>query len=116
MSARFGLSEKSTERIRRVFSRHPEVERAVLFGSRAKGTYKPGSDIDLALLGEGLTPKTLNRLYEELDDLPLPYEFSLVLSSKITDPDVVAHIDRVGRVFYEKETASTGVGASCSGR
>jgi len=58
--------------------------------------------------GESLTPKTLNRLYEELDDLPIPYEFSLILSSKITDPEVIAHIERVGIVFYEKEMASTG--------
>ena len=108
MSARFGLSEKTTERIRLVFSRYPEVERAVLFGSRAKGAYKPGSDIDLVLQGERLTPHTLNRLYEELDDLPIPYEFSLVLSSKITDSEVIAHIERVGTIFYEKETVSTG--------
>jgi hypothetical protein len=43
------------------------------------------------------------RLYEELDDLPIPYEFSLVLSDKVTDPEVVAHIQRVGIVFYEKQ-------------
>jgi predicted nucleotidyltransferase len=116
MSAHFGLSEKTIGRIQLVLSRHAEVERAVLFGSRAKGTYKPGSDIDLALLGESLTPKTLNRLYEELDDLPIPYEFSLILSSKITDPEVIAHIERVGIIFYEKELASTGPGASCSAR
>ncbi len=106
MNARFGLSEKTTERIRLVFSGHPEVERAILFGSRAKGTHKSGSDIDLALLGKSLTPKTLNRLYEELDELPIPYQFSLVLSSQITDPAVAAHIERVGAVFYEKETVS----------
>jgi predicted nucleotidyltransferase len=90
------------ERIRLVFSRHPEVERVILFGSRAKGNFKPGSDIDLALLGESLTPKTLNHLSEELDDLPIPYEFSLILFSKITDSEVIAHIKRVGTLFYDK--------------
>ncbi|HEX4141190.1 MAG TPA: nucleotidyltransferase domain-containing protein [Candidatus Methylacidiphilales bacterium] len=105
MTANYGLSEKTSKTIRSVFSRHPEIERAMLFGSRAKGTHKPGSDIDLALLGPGLTQKTLNRLYTELDDLPIPYEFSLLLSDKITDPEVAAHIERVGIVFYEKEPA-----------
>jgi predicted nucleotidyltransferase len=107
MNARFGLSEKTAERIRLVLSQYPEIERAVLFGSRAKGTYKPGSDIDLALIGENLTTKTLNHLYEELDDLPIPYEFSLVLASTITDPEMASHIERVGITFYEKQMAST---------
>ena len=107
MNPKHGLSEKTIETVRGVFLQHPEIDRAILFGSRAKGTFKPGSDIDLALLGRNLTQKTLNRLYEELDDLPIPYQFSLVLSDKITDPDVAAHIKRVGIVFYEKENAAT---------
>ncbi len=104
MNLRHGLSEKTLELVNRVFERHPEVERALLFGSRAKGTFKPGSDIDLALLGDGLTKKSLNRLYEEFDDLPLPYEFSLVVFDKVTDPDVLAHIKRVGTKFYERKS------------
>ena len=95
----FGLTENTIGKIRHVFSRHPEIEKAILFGSRAKGTHKIGSDIDLALLGKDLTQKTVNRLYDELDDLPIPYQFSLVLSDKITDADVAAHIKRVGIVF-----------------
>jgi predicted nucleotidyltransferase len=107
MNSKYGLSEKMIETIRSVFLQHSEIDRALLFGSRAKGTFKPGSDIDLALLGRNLTQKTVNHLYEELDDLPIPYGFSLVLSDKITDPDVAAHIKRVGVVFYEKEIAAT---------
>ncbi|MCE0521682.1 MAG: nucleotidyltransferase domain-containing protein [Methylacidiphilales bacterium] len=111
MNPKYGLSEKTVETIRSVFLQHPEIDRAILFGSRAKGTFKPGSDIDLALLGRNLTQKTLNHLYEELDDLPIPYEFSFVLSDKITDPDVAAHIQRVGIVFYDKENAATKISA-----
>jgi uncharacterized protein len=107
MNPKHGLSEKTVEAVRHVFLQHPEIDRAILFGSRAKGTFKPGSDIDLALLGRNLTQKTLNRLYEKLDDLPIPYQFSLILWDKITDPDVVAHIERVGIVFYEKESIAT---------
>jgi len=106
MKARYGLSEKTTNTICDVFSRHPEIERAVLFGSRAKGTNKLGSDVDLALLGKELTQRTLNRLYDELEDLPIPYQFSLLLSEKITDSEVRAHIERVGIVFYEKKPAA----------
>jgi predicted nucleotidyltransferase len=106
MSPRHGLSERTIELVSRVFDRHPEVEQAVLFGSRAQGTYKSGSDIDLALWGSGLTQKSLNRLYEEFDDLPIPYEFSLVIFDNVKDPDVLAHIKRVGTKFYEKEVVS----------
>jgi uncharacterized protein len=101
--ASHGLSEKTLEYVNRVFERHPEVEKAILFGSRAKGTYKPGSDIDLALLGPSLTQKSLNRLYEEFDDLPLPYEFSLLVFDKLDDPEILAHIKRVGMKFYERK-------------
>lgn len=102
MSGRYGLREKTIDAIREVFARHPTVEQAILFGSRAKGNYKPGSDIDLVLQGSSLNQRTLNRIYEELDDLPIPYSLSLVLSDKITDPEVKAHIHRVGIVFYER--------------
>jgi uncharacterized protein len=106
MSGQHGLSEKTVNAIRGVFARHAAVEQAILFGSRAKGTYKPGSDIDLVLRGSSLNQRTLNRIYEELDDLPIPYGLSLVLSSKVTDPEVEAHIRRVGIVFYERDAAS----------
>jgi predicted nucleotidyltransferase len=111
MSSKYGLSEKAADSIRSVFLQHPEIDQAILFGSRAKGNFKPGSDIDLALLGRNLTQRTVDRLYEELDDLPIPHEFSLVLSDQMTDPDVAAHIARVGVVFYEKEKAATKVDA-----
>lgn len=86
MSDRYGLSEKTIDAIKGVFVRYAAVEQAILFGSRAKGNYKPGSDIDLVLRGSSLNQRTLNRIYTELDDLPIPYGLSLVLSDKITDP------------------------------
>jgi predicted nucleotidyltransferase len=102
MMVQHGLGQKTVEALNRVLSRCPKLEKAILFGSRAKGTSRPGSDIDLALLGEELSQRDLNVLYQELDDLPTPYEFSLVLLSKVTDPEIIAHIDRVGLVFYER--------------
>jgi predicted nucleotidyltransferase len=72
---RFGLPEKTIERIRAVLAHYPSIERAVIYGSRAKGTYKPGSDIDLVLFGQGLTETELLDLGSRLDDLLLPYTF-----------------------------------------
>ncbi|MEI7674045.1 MAG: nucleotidyltransferase domain-containing protein [Deltaproteobacteria bacterium] len=108
---RFGLKEFTVQKIGAVFARYPQVERAVLYGSRAKGTCKNGSDIDLTLLGGAdLTPNVLYQIIGELDDLLLPYTIDLSILSDINDPDVVEHISRVGITFYEK------MGAAGSGK
>jgi len=103
MMLQFGLKEDVIERIRAVFARHPQVEKAVLYGSRSKGTYKNGSDIDLTLYGgDDLTRHVLFRIMDELDDLMLPYSFDLSIFSHIGDMDVIGHIERVGITLYEK--------------
>ncbi len=102
---RFGLDEKTIQQITSVLARYPQVEKALLYGSRAKGTYKTGSDIDLTLLGdEALTLEILYRIMDDLDDLLLPYSFDLSLFHDIEDPEVVEHIQRIRKVFYEKRT------------
>jgi predicted nucleotidyltransferase len=105
MKAKHGLSDKTVESVRLVLRRYPEILRAILFGSRAKGTYKPGSDIDLALIGPDVTQQVVNHIYGELDDLPIPHTFSLIILSQVDDAEVLAHIDRVGIPFYEKASA-----------
>jgi predicted nucleotidyltransferase len=99
---RFGLSETVLDKICSVLSRHPEVEQAILYGSRAKGNFKRGSDIDLTLLGPSLSEQLLLRLMAELDDLLLPYTIDLSIHAAITHPDLREHIKRVGKVFYPK--------------
>ena len=97
-----GLSQQTVAQITRVLTEFPDVERAVLFGSRAKGTHKRGSDIDLALAGTHLDWQTLGRIRSALDDLPVPYRFSLVILGSKLDPEVAAHISRVGVLLYER--------------
>ncbi len=103
MTLRFGLKESTIEKICGVFADYPQVEKAVLYGSRAKGNYKNGSDIDLTLHGGAeLTRNVLYRIMDDLDDLLLPYTIDLSIFSDISDVDVVEHIQRVGVTFYEK--------------
>jgi predicted nucleotidyltransferase len=97
-----GLPASTVEKIAAVLARFPEVDRVVLFGSRAKGTHKRGSDIDLALVGEHLDWRLIGRIYETLDDLLLPFRFSLVPYGADTDPDVADHIARVGITLFER--------------
>jgi len=101
-----GLNEKTIARIAGVLECFPEVEKALLFGSRAKGTHRPGSDIDLALVGIDLNWRKLGRIDNALDDLLLPYRFSLIEFGSKTDPNVAAHIRRVGKTFYERKAIS----------
>lgn len=103
---KYGLSEQTIEQIHAVLRRHPQVQRAVLYGSRAKGCAKPGSDIDLTLVGaDDLTLDVLYRISWELEELPLPYTFDLSLFHQIDDPELVEHIRRVGVVFYHRENS-----------
>lgn len=97
-----GLPEGTVERIQGVLEQFPEVEKALLYGSRAKGTHRPGSDIDLNLCGSGLGLTQLARIDEALDDLLLPYQIDLSEMASLTHPALLDHIRRVGIVFYEK--------------
>ena len=97
-----GLSTAAVNCIVAVFSHHPEIEKAVLYGSRAKGNYRTGSDIDLTLFGRDLDLKLLGRIDGEFDDSSLPYKIDLSIFSNLTHPDLNEHIQRVGVVFYEK--------------
>jgi len=103
---RHGLSDRTVERINNVLAQFPEVESAVLFGSRAKGVHRRGSDIDLALTGKHLDWRVPGRIYDALDDLLLPYGFSLILLNDRTDPEVAAHIGRVGMLLYSRPEVS----------
>ena len=101
---KFGLKETTIQKICGVFAKYPQVDQAVIYGSRAKGNYKNGSDIDLTLHGgEGLTLNILYKILEEIDDLLLPYTVDLSIFHDLSDPDFIEHIQRVGMVFYKRE-------------
>lgn len=101
---KFGLNESTIERIHAVFVKYPQLEKAVLYGSRAKGNYRNGSDIDLTLFGGAdLTLDALHKMIGDIDDLLLPYTMDLSIFNQISDHDVIEHIQRVGVTFYEKQ-------------
>src|SRR6266487_4665599 len=102
----FGLSDETTKWILRTIQVFPEIEEVIIFGSRAKGTSKPGSDIDFAIKGnfpEFNYPERLKTMLQ--DGLYLPYFFDVVDYYKITNPDLKEHIDRVGKIFYSRKEA-----------
>lgn len=100
-----GLREEEVNAINRILSATAGVEKAVLYGSRAKGNYRPGSDIDLVLKGEQLNHNDLLAIEIALDNLLLPYEIDLSLFHHIDNADLIAHIDRVGKVVFQRDSS-----------
>jgi predicted nucleotidyltransferase len=98
-----GLDEDTENKIRAVFSRFEEIDKVVLYGSRAKGNYKIGSDIDLTFYGTNLKLKTIYKVHDALDNLYLPYKFDLSIFDDIENTELREHIRRVGKVFFERE-------------
>ena len=98
----YGLKEETIRNINSIFSAHPQIEEAILYGSRAKGNYKDGSDIDLTLKGDFLKLEVMNKIGLQLDDLLLPYTIDISVYKSIRNPDLLDHIKRVGIIFYKK--------------
>lgn len=93
------LMPRDLELVRSVLRQHPEIESAILFGSRAKGTHTPRSDVDLALAGP-LGALGAEAIAAELEELPLPYRFDVHALATITHTPLLEHIERVGQVIY----------------
>lgn len=100
-----GLSAGDIQKIRLVFQDFGKIESVTLYGSRAMGTYKDGSDIDLTLKGGNLDVQLLNQISNALDDLLLPYQFDVSIYSTLQNQDILDHIKRVGIPFYQKENS-----------
>lgn len=100
---KYGLKNEVIEHINKVFERYPKVQKVIIYGSRAKGNYKNGSDIDLTLVGEDITIQDVNRIYIDLDELYLPYMFDISIYKNLENLDLIEHINRVGCDFYVRE-------------
>ena len=103
----FGLSDKTLTTVRSILASCQAVDKAVLYGSRAKGNFKPGSDLDITLIGAGITPRMLADLAGKFEDSAIPYQVDLSIQADIDNPNLLDHIARVGVVFYERTDTLT---------
>lgn len=97
---KFGLTERDIQTIQAIFKKYPEVVEVHIFGSRAKENYKIGSDIDLALINEGVSDKIIRKLQSDFEDSNLPYTVDLVNFPLLKHSDFIDHINRVGIIIY----------------
>lgn len=100
---RFGLKESFIRKVNSVFTGFPEIEEVIIYGSRAKGNPKQGSDIDLTIRGRKVTLTILNKVRTKLDDLLSPYTFDLSLYDQIENKELLYHIIRIGVTFYPEK-------------
>tara|TARA_Y100001933_G_C18922193_1_gene531482 strand:+ start:627 stop:935 length:309 start_codon:yes stop_codon:yes gene_type:complete len=101
---KFGIDDRTWQEILSVFSEYKEIKKASIFGSRAKGTFKKGSDIDIVLFGENITTAIILDILTKLDDTYIPQEFDIIAFSQIDNPDLIDHIESVGIEIYEDKS------------
>ena len=97
-----GLTNLERNKLNAVFSRYPNIEKAILYGSRAKGTHKPFSDVDITLIGNAFSHNEMGKLSMDIDDLLLPYQVDMSIFHTLANPDLIEHIKRIGITIYTK--------------
>lgn len=101
-AAAFGLPQATLDKLKSVFCQHSAIEQVLIYGSRAKGNYRPGSDIDLTILGEAIPFAEFLHIEDQIDDLMLPYSVDLSQYREIDNQDLRDHIQRVGVAIYSR--------------
>lgn len=99
---KLGLPQMTLDKLNSVFRQHQAIELVLVYGSRAKGNYRVGSDIDLTIKGGVIGFAELMQIEDQIDDLFLPYTVDLSQYGQLTNVDLIDHIDRVGVVVYDK--------------
>jgi len=97
-----GLKQEHINAINQCFALYPAIRKVILYGSRAKGNFRAGSDIDLTIIDDDISRSDLLQLENTLDDLHLPYKIDLSLKRQINNPELLHHIERVGIEFYKR--------------
>lgn len=98
----FGLSDDLISKFHCIFKNYSSINEVIIYGSRAKGNYREGSDIDLTLKGDNITEEIRSKLFLDLDDLNTLYLIDLSIYHTLSSPSLKDHIDRIGKILYKK--------------
>ena len=98
----YGLKISIIEQLNSVFAKYQQIDKVILYGSRAKGNFENGSDVDFAIVGPDINLSILHKVENEIDDLLLPYKFDISYYDHIKNKNLLDHINRVGVEFYVK--------------
>lgn len=99
-----GLLDRDIMYINKALEQHIEIEKAIIFGSRAMGNYKKGSDVDIAIIGKNVNRSIIYKLEDCLNEVyPLPYFFDIIQYNEITNEKLINHINNEGKIIYTKK-------------
>ena len=99
---KYGIPESDLDALLSELKKNSEINEIILFGSRAKGTFRNGSDIDIALKGRNLKLNDILDAISVVDKLLLPYKLDLVIYTRIEEPALIEHINRVGKILFKR--------------
>jgi len=93
---KYGIKQEVWQKISEIIYSDSSVDRAILFGSRAKGNFRDNSDIDIAIKGKNITYDNFASIKNKLDELDIPQKIDLILYENIDNKDLISHIERLG--------------------
>ena len=103
----FGLLDRDINYIIKALEKYDDIEKAIIFGSRAMGNYKKGSDVDMAIIGKDVNSSIIYKIEDCLNEVyPLPYFFDIIQYNEITNENLINHINNEGKVIYTKNENS----------
>ncbi len=100
---KFGLTKRDIDCLFTILNKYPAIEQVHMFGSRAKGNFKSGSDIDIALMNTGITDEMIRLLKADFEESSLPYMVDIINYPLLKNQLLKEHVDRVGVPFYTKQ-------------
>ena len=100
------LRERDLSWLRQTFHRFPWVSEVRVFGSRATGTARRSSDIDLAISAPEATPNQWQHLVETLESAPIIYELDVVRIDQTLNPRLNEKILREGLRIYPESSVT----------
>lgn len=98
----FGIYPKSNLEILKIIESCTSIDEVIIYGSRAKGNFKEGSDIDITLKGK-VTKEDLLKIWNDLDESYIPYKFDISIYNDLKSEKLIEHINRVGKIFYKRK-------------
>ena len=97
---KYGLSAEIINQLQTVFQGYADIESVYMFGSRAAGTFRDGSDIDLAVIAPAMTDSTFTALWNEVDALPLVFKVDCIHFEQLENKVLKKKILEQGVQFY----------------
>jgi predicted nucleotidyltransferase len=99
----YGLSEENINLLVSIFEKYIFIEKVVLYGSRAKGNYTKRSDIDFVVFGKPKDRFEISKVINEIEESSIPYNIDLQLFDDLKNFELINHINRVGKLFYQRK-------------